>query len=1068
MNNIDEALQRFGGQMYGAGSATPGMSFPPTPMNAYIPAPPAPTPVYTMQSPIGQMISAQQMAYQQISQGYMSPATAFTAGAQFSGFASPAQWTMPGMGNFRPLAPPPPPPMSMTPGVTASFINPYDAGIAGMMQRQQYIYGDPGYARSRYSGTVSDEFQASGAGMMTGLGGAMLGGALMGAKWGSWGGFAGSAIGGFAGMAAGGLYGFGKSIWDYNAVQDMSVATRLQGGTHGLLSLGAGASGMGGRGMNAMAAMGLGKQLQGLAGSTGGSANINDMIGLTNIAAETGLLNDATNMDQIFSTIKKLTGFVGQMAKLTGDPNFQNNMREIANMYRSGFSIDAAPGVISSLNSSARMAGLSRGQMQPYMAMGASIFGSTGLLTTGLGEQYGAFAQGATRMGMGAWSPAQMNLLGGEQGIQQRLTQVGASTLSGSMQFLLPYLVKEGQEGLGVDKDAIAQFLSGKADLATMMSKGPRNLSMRGRSQLFTRQGELTSGIAEAMGPFGMMQATNAIVQDVMRRTGVDYETASGTVLGTENGRMWSQLMQSQEYRDRLEGYASDEEKREGAAARERGAARVGAARDYRSLGSQFGRWREGNRQQSAWYDDPNRGWWDERQIRRGREMAIEASQREEEASMGYYTVKSGLEGAPEEFRKAATERMRGISAADIPLSGAMIEEIVGRREGGTIFGFSFAGRRASNNYLNRAAEGLPQDKALMQTIERVKENADVFSGSQQYVGNRSKWLSDQEKMTHGIPPALLMKAKRAATAIARQKDSEDKPLDWADIEKAIIAAVGEDVYNKNRDDFKKIIAGEMASSSDEAVKRKYFDMVDPAGVLAQGDVEKAQKNIDEMWEDLSEKASESGIVAGGTITEDDKAALMSFFSDSTAALAAITDEAQSDASMQFTTEEKQRGRKMLEGMSPAARKALTRIGQKIGAEAGFSRETLEKIVQSGLQGKGELSVLGGLSYLQGKTDQLSTLQGGDVSTASGEKAGASANAAQARAFLKMLPPAKVKTAGDQLAVAADAITMAAKLLQSVGKESSGVQAEPSTQAPPPPPTNKNLTIPTSQPKIPG
>lgn len=512
MSVIDETLQRYQNMSAQAQMATPGAYNPGTPMPNSVAMPAQVPPIYSLQMEPGSVMSAQAMAYQQIRQNYMSPATAFQAGGSFSNYPNPSQMTSPSMGSFRQALMPAPPPMTMTPGVTGSFVNPYDAAVSGRMQTQFNMFGDPSRAASNWGSAQANAFgQKVGGGIGAGIG--MIAG-------GPWGAATGYGLGDMLGGALGEIPGVGwaASLPYRDAIQQMSRGTRLQAGTHGAISMGMGDIGLGGRGMSAQAGLGLGRQLKGFADESKDAFNINDMINLTSSAAESGLLSGATNTDQIFDSVKRLTGLVGKIAKLTGDPDFKNNIREIANLRNAGFDISQIPTVMESMNTSARMAGMSRQQvMQAGGLQGGAIFAGAGL-TTGLGTQMGAAQAAQTVMAGGVHSDRLLSLMGGTSGSTQRGTEADAAFLSGAGKLMLPYLMGAG--GKELDPERIKKMLSGEVGLQEMMSQGAGSLDKQSLQNILMHTPELMTQLGEQIGPHGLQLAKLRMAQDVQRQFG--------------------------------------------------------------------------------------------------------------------------------------------------------------------------------------------------------------------------------------------------------------------------------------------------------------------------------------------------------------------------------------------------------------------------------------------------------------------------------------------------------------------------------------------------------------------
>lgn len=488
-----------------------------------------------------------------------------------------------------PVAPPPPPPSPMTAMMAAhavQYVNPQAAADGGGLSATQ------GFLDPNNAGHALAQQSLSGP--------SMLGAGL------SYAGTAMSIIPGAqlvgTGLSLGGQW-LGDQLtnnaatrWVHrqmygSAAQDLSNMAQLQHGTAGLMNLTGSSAGLGGTGMSAPGALQLGQRYrrmaQNWAGQNpelaeqmgGGDADVGaqryqkDLSNLTRMAGEHGLLDAATNIDQVGDTVQKLFKVLGTMGKITGDPDFKNNLREIANMRQLGFTIDQAVNATQDLQRYARGAGMTREQMMAGGgAMGQGVFANAGMVG-GVGMVYGAQATMQARQLAGAYTPMQEALLGGREGIAQRWTAQQAQFASGPMNMMMGAAMSAGPGGtLNLDSGRLATMLGGGTTLSGLAGQSQGNMmriarqmaQQQGRSvqdvmvELMQRQPELQPQIAQQLGPEGMRMLQMQTISSLARPgdqggMGMGLHTAAQLVAGGDpkQAQMLVGMMSSPEFYQR-------------------------------------------------------------------------------------------------------------------------------------------------------------------------------------------------------------------------------------------------------------------------------------------------------------------------------------------------------------------------------------------------------------------------------------------------------------------------------------------------------------------------------------
>ena len=470
-----------------------------------------------------------------------------------SAMVGPAALNMMNMANLAPLRAPfgtPPPALMTTPGVTGMFQTPGDiASQQGLMASAAFL--DPRTAAANLSSQRAEawgqKYGGIGGAVAGTIGGAMLtGGGAMGL-----GATAGGMAGGWIGEQLGNLP-LVKQIREFanrGVAENLSWMAQAQHGTFGRVSMGGGDIGLGGRGLSTDASMRLGQKLKGMSGQTGGMFNQMDMMNLTSAAGDAGLLDAASNIDQIANTVGSLMKVIGRLGKLTGDPDFRNNIRELGNMKRMGFTVDQSIDAIADVNRFARGAGMTRGQMGATMQAGAARAIGAGV-TGGVGAMNAAIGAQQSRMLAGAFDPVQASLMGGTAGIGQTIEEGRTAFAAQTSRLFIPSLLTIGPGGeISLDQDKMRQLGGvGAINMQAIAAHGQQNLHAVAQQlaqqtgqpvasvlgDLMGRMPEFQSKLATQMTPgeYGRIQS-NMILG--MRETFGEYGAAK-IVMGTEAG----------------------------------------------------------------------------------------------------------------------------------------------------------------------------------------------------------------------------------------------------------------------------------------------------------------------------------------------------------------------------------------------------------------------------------------------------------------------------------------------------------------------------------------------------
>lgn len=391
----------------------------------------------------------------------------------------------------------------------------------------------------RWGGRVGAGVGAIGGAMIGGFSGAIEGASL------------GEMIGGWIGNIANDVPLLGNIMRGYNrlrwggAMEQLAATNRLRQRLFGKVQLVGGQADMlTGTGIGVASALQLSQRF--------GRANIpgmnrNDLINLAGAAAETGFLDNATNVKQIARTVKSIANLMGEIARLTGDPNFRNNLRRLASLRNAGMNMPTALEFLRSAPLFARMAG-GAVNAQTGAGVGAELFHQVGL-TPGLGMHVGAETAGLVHRGMGGITPIQRGLWGGEEGIKRAMIGMQAQFMGRTAKLLLPYLVQRNESGqLSINQERLRAFRSGRVGFQEMVSRGVANLGSLGigsMQDLLQQAPELQTRLAQQLGPWGGFVTMANMARNLQQQyPGMTLGNAAAQVAGgTQQGRMLQQFM---------------------------------------------------------------------------------------------------------------------------------------------------------------------------------------------------------------------------------------------------------------------------------------------------------------------------------------------------------------------------------------------------------------------------------------------------------------------------------------------------------------------------------------------
>jgi hypothetical protein len=193
-----------------------------------------------------------------------------------------------------------------------------------------------------------------------------------------------------------------------------------------------------GRGLTQQASIGLAGGIRDLAsdpgfkGETGGMFNRQDLMRMTQLSGQAGLMDMSQSTDAIKGQLRQVANTVRKFMELTNDPDVTNVIRQMGQMQQFGMTLPQINQAAEGMRMFSRAAGTSMQGLRAAGGMpGAAIFQGAGL-TAGMGYDYGNYSlmQARQSVATGGLDPRQLALMGGVQGMAQRNMQAQAAFMS--------------------------------------------------------------------------------------------------------------------------------------------------------------------------------------------------------------------------------------------------------------------------------------------------------------------------------------------------------------------------------------------------------------------------------------------------------------------------------------------------------------------------------------------------------------------------------------------------------------------------------------------------------------
>jgi len=494
-------------------------------------------------------------SFSQMGAAQFNPQIAAAMGGGGRGMPNPIYSTAPAYGMYRPGSTGPG--MSPFPGMQAPPIyNPFAPQLPAPMfatQPQQNYQ----MMQARQSDTVGTLAAIGEAGY--GLGGALAGGAIGTMLGGPIGGFAGGILGGMAGQAMG-------NMAMTAPLMDIQRGRGIQNMTSSFMAGGASLNPFTGMGMERGAAQQTATGLRKMGSSydfqrqTG--FNTEDVMKLTQLAGDQGLLQTAQNPEDILKKMQQVSKSLAALVKITGDPDVRNAVKHLGQMQQLGFEgIQGQTAAISNRARFAQMAGVSQGAMHEQYGMPGAFMAQNMGLAGATGYSAGMMGGATANMGVSSrsFTDVQLSLAGGKQGVGQTAAMAALGAINQDV--FATAALRRGKDGkLTIDEDAyVSASKKSLSEVADLSAQSLGRLTDEERTSYAREAPEMKAKLAEQLGPQRLLmnaaRQASALMKDVPNiglggalevMTGGNKQASRTLQLMMENPDYWDTQIQQE------------------------------------------------------------------------------------------------------------------------------------------------------------------------------------------------------------------------------------------------------------------------------------------------------------------------------------------------------------------------------------------------------------------------------------------------------------------------------------------------------------------------------------------
>lgn len=293
--------------------------------------------------------------------------------------------------------------------------------------------------------------------------------------------------------------------------------------------------------------------------------NIQDVEGILNASAQSGMLNFVSRKDDIMKAIKQQAEMLHVFMRITGDPDLQAAFERMARFQTLGVGAGQQAGLLNRVQAFSRMAGVGVQEMlQTGFALGAQQAANIGAAPV-MGGQLGMMAQGMVRVAeqQGLFNPLEMAIRGGPTGMAQNVGGLTTSFIHRQLGLNLAAFLKPGEGGqFQVNQEALNRYLSGQTTSQQVLGQAMNNLQQwgpQGMGEFFLQRRDLLAQIEAGLSPAQQIQFIRRGVGGIREMAGgaiserQAYQVAFGdqwremmTMTGPENTRAVARQMDQQ------------------------------------------------------------------------------------------------------------------------------------------------------------------------------------------------------------------------------------------------------------------------------------------------------------------------------------------------------------------------------------------------------------------------------------------------------------------------------------------------------------------------------------------
>jgi hypothetical protein len=375
-----------------------------------------------------------------------------------------------------------------------------------------------------------------------------------------------------------------------------------------------------GQGLTRQASLDLARGFQdmsedkGFQRETGGMFNAQDLMKITSLGGQAGLMDAAQSVPQIKQKVKETASTIQKFMAITNDPDITNVIRQMGQMRQMGMTQQDMTNAAQGMKAYARMAGTSvQGIQQMGGVPGAAIFSQAGM-TPATGFNYGNFAAASARqyVASGGVGPRELALMGGVSGITQRDIQAQAAYTAMPMYAMsnAQWTGGGGPAGQwGLNQGAVGGTQGGAFGMVrnalSAARQGVQEGGLGSLAMMPMQQREISDLAMRQMAPEQAMAQRFGSVQETAKMLGLEgasgFGAAAQMMFGPEVGeQMWRQAKspefwaaQRQQVRRRKDALAmrqaADRESRKGVLEKIGGV--FGFGEEGRAIGKAWDEW---------------------------------------------------------------------------------------------------------------------------------------------------------------------------------------------------------------------------------------------------------------------------------------------------------------------------------------------------------------------------------------------------------------------------------------------------------------------------------------------